>query len=70
MPQPGEVWIADIPFTGGAASKLRPVLVLWTDAVVVRRGHFISPAFPVVIAKMTAVERPLHEYRSMLLTSV
>src|ERR1700722_5139444 len=32
MPQPGEVWIADIPFTSGAASKLRPVLVLWTDA--------------------------------------
>ena len=32
MPQPGEVWIADIPFTSGIASKLRPVLVLWTDA--------------------------------------
>ncbi|MGA2542910.1 MAG: type II toxin-antitoxin system PemK/MazF family toxin [Verrucomicrobiota bacterium] len=32
MPRPGEVWLADIPFTSGAASKLRPVLVLWTDA--------------------------------------
>jgi mRNA interferase MazF len=32
MPRPGEVWLADIPFTTGAASKLRPVLVLWTDA--------------------------------------
>ena len=33
MPQPGEVGIADIPFTSGTASKLRPVLVLfWTDA--------------------------------------
>jgi hypothetical protein len=32
MPQPGEVWLADIPFTSGAASKLRPVLVLWTDS--------------------------------------
>jgi mRNA interferase MazF len=32
IPQPGEVWTADIPFTGGSASKLRPVLVLWTDA--------------------------------------
>ena len=32
MPQPGEVWLADIPFTSGIASKLRPVLVLWTDA--------------------------------------
>ncbi len=30
IPQPGEVWIADIPFTSGTASKLR--LVLWTDA--------------------------------------
>jgi mRNA interferase MazF len=32
MPLPGEVWIADIPFTSGTASKLRPVLVLWTDS--------------------------------------
>ncbi len=32
MPQPGEIWLADIPFTSGAASKLRPVLVLWVDA--------------------------------------
>ena len=32
MPQPGEFWLADIPFTSGVASKLRPVLVLWTDA--------------------------------------
>jgi mRNA interferase MazF len=32
MPLPGEIWLVDIPFTSGAASKLRPVLVLWTDA--------------------------------------
>jgi len=32
MPQPGEVWVASIPFTSGAGSKLRPVLVLWIDA--------------------------------------
>jgi mRNA interferase MazF len=32
IPQPGEIWTADIPFTSGTASKLRPVLVLWTDA--------------------------------------
>ncbi|HEY3913562.1 MAG TPA: hypothetical protein VGN61_03665, partial [Verrucomicrobiae bacterium] len=31
-PLPGEVWIADIPFTSGLASKLRPVLILWTDS--------------------------------------
>jgi mRNA interferase MazF len=32
MLRPGEVWLADIPFTSGVASKLRPVLVLWIDA--------------------------------------
>jgi mRNA interferase MazF len=29
--QPGEFWVADIPFTTGAVSKKRPVLVLWLD---------------------------------------
>jgi mRNA interferase MazF len=36
--QPGDFWVADIPFTGGRGSKKRPVLVLWLnglDAVVV-----------------------------------
>jgi mRNA interferase MazF len=32
MPLPGEIWLAEIPFTSGTASKLRPVVVLWTDA--------------------------------------
>lgn len=27
----GNLWIADIPFTNGAASKKRPVLILWID---------------------------------------
>jgi mRNA interferase MazF len=26
--QPGEFWVADIPFTSGIGSKKRPVLVL------------------------------------------
>ena len=45
MPQPGEIWIAEIPFTSGTASKLRPVLVLWTDAsdVVVAAVTSASP---------------------------
>lgn len=30
--QPGEFWVADIPFTSAAGSKKRPVLVLWLDA--------------------------------------
>jgi len=29
--QPGDFWVADIPFTDGSASKKRPVLVLWLD---------------------------------------
>lgn len=28
----GEFWLADIPFTDGGGSKVRPVLVLWLDA--------------------------------------
>ena len=27
----GDVWLADIPFTDGSGSKVRPVLVLWLD---------------------------------------
>jgi mRNA interferase MazF len=29
----GEVWLADIPFTHGGVSKVRPVLVLWLDGM-------------------------------------
>ena len=46
IPQPGEVWIADIPFTSGTASKLRPVLVLWTDAADVVVGGRYFGAVP------------------------
>jgi mRNA interferase MazF len=31
--QPGEFWVADIPFTSGGGSKKRPVLLLWLDAM-------------------------------------
>jgi hypothetical protein len=27
-PSPGEIWLAEIPFTDGSTSKIRPVLVL------------------------------------------
>ncbi len=27
----GELWVANIPYTTGTASKKRPVLVLWVD---------------------------------------
>jgi mRNA interferase MazF len=45
MPRPGELWLADIPFTSGAASKVRPVLILWIDAtdVVVAAVTSASP---------------------------
>jgi mRNA interferase MazF len=29
--RPGEIWVADIPFTDGRSSKTRPILVLWVD---------------------------------------
>src|SRR2546426_2989580 len=32
MPKAGEIWLAEIPFTSGVASKVRPVLVLWEDS--------------------------------------
>jgi mRNA interferase MazF len=31
MPQPGEIWLAQIQFTSGLAAKIRPVLILWLD---------------------------------------
>lgn len=31
--QPGELWVADILFTDGSASKKRPILVLWLDGL-------------------------------------
>jgi mRNA interferase MazF len=30
--QPGDLWLANIPFTNGSGAKKRPVLVLWLDA--------------------------------------
>jgi mRNA interferase MazF len=48
MPRPGEIWLAEIPFTSGVASKLRPVLVLWEDAadVVVAAVTKAAPRSP------------------------
>jgi mRNA interferase MazF len=31
--QAGEIWLANIPFTDGSASKIRPVLVMWLDGL-------------------------------------
>ena len=48
MPKAGEIWLADIPFTNGAASKVRPVLLLWEDAadVVVAAVTKAAPRSP------------------------
>jgi mRNA interferase MazF len=56
MPQPGEIWLAAIPFTTGVASKLRPVLILWTDAadVVVAAVTSASPR--------SATDTALHDW--------
>lgn len=29
--RPGELWVADIPYTDGKSIKRRPILVLWLD---------------------------------------
>ena len=52
MPRAGEIWLADIPFTSGVASKLRPVLVLWEDAadVVVAAVTKAAPRSPTDVA--------------------
>lgn len=46
--QPSELWVADIPFTSGSASKKRPVLVLWLDGldVVVAAVTSATPRSP------------------------
>jgi hypothetical protein len=31
--QPGELWVADIPFASGSGSKKRPVVILWLDGL-------------------------------------
>lgn len=46
--QPGDFWVAEIPFTDGSASKKRPVLVLWLDGqdVVVAAVTSTGPRTP------------------------
>ena len=42
---PGDIWIAEILFTDGSASKKRSVLILWLDAqdVIVAAVSSASP---------------------------
>lgn len=50
--QPGEFWVADIPFTSGSGSKKRPVLVLWLDGrdAVVTAVTSAAPRSPTDVA--------------------
>ena len=46
----GELWLADIPFSAGQTTKVRPVLVLWLDGADV-----------VVAAITTALPRSIYD---------
>ena len=50
--RPGEIWLAEIFFTSGPASKIRPILILWLDAddVVVAAITSASPRSPTDIS--------------------
>jgi mRNA interferase MazF len=55
---PGELWVADIPFTDGSASKRRPVLVVWLD------GLDAVVAVVTKAAPRTATDVPLTDWQA------
>ena len=61
---PGEIWLADIPFTDRKASKIRPVLVLWLDgldsivAVVTSAGPRNLTDVPLTDWKASGLRKP------------
>ena len=58
MPKAGELWLAEIPFTSGTASKLRPVLVLWEDMA------DVVVAAVTKAASRSLTDVPLHDWAS------
>jgi len=56
--QPGEFWVADIPFTNAAGSKKRPVLILWLD------GHDAVAAAVTTAAPRTSFDVPLKDWKA------
>jgi mRNA interferase MazF len=54
--QPGEFWVADIPFTSGGGSKKRPILVLWVD------GDDIVAAVVTSAKPRTQTDVPLNDW--------
>jgi mRNA interferase MazF len=58
MISPGDLWIADIPFTDQSASKRRPVLVLWLD------GADVVVAAVTTAAPRSATDVPLQDWQA------
>lgn len=56
--QPGEFWIADIPFTNQVASKRRPVLILWLE------GRDCVVAAVTSAPSRSASDIPLQDWRA------
>lgn len=57
--RPGDLWVADIPFTDRSASKKRPVLVLWID------GFDAVVAAVTSAAPRTATDVPLVDWATV-----
>jgi mRNA interferase MazF len=56
--QPGDFWVADIPFTSGSGSKKRPVLILWLD------GMDVVVAAVTSAAPRSATDVPLADWKA------
>lgn len=56
--RPGDLWVADIPFTDGSASKKRPVIVLWTD------GDDAIVAAITSVSPRSSTDVPLGDWRA------
>ena len=54
--QPGEFWVAEIPFTDARGSKKRPVRVLWLD------GHDVVAAAVTSAPARTSSDVPLADW--------
>jgi mRNA interferase MazF len=56
--QPGEFWVADIRFSSGRGSKVRPVLILWLE------GNDVVTAVVTSAAPRTARDVTLADWRA------
>jgi PemK-like, MazF-like toxin of type II toxin-antitoxin system len=55
--RPGEFWVAEVPFTSGASSKKRPILVLWLD------GNDLVAAAVTTAAPRSSFDVPLVDWQ-------